>query len=300
MDNPPERIDLDFEHELAELADRLLEAASAGRFAEELSRAKLDLEALEGGLGPTDILRARILFFDLAQVSTSDRGVQARTAVDLLGFVDANAWNSLLSTGRIYDVQQLAGEPECGIELAELLSYSPDEGIRDFAVAELEGAGMRAVASGEDIRSIERLLHAAGARDAAYRLEAARKRTAHNESPVSDVRGSRPTIPYRTIAIAGGHAQLRGAAASVLDPYGVSVVAIPSSQEAVRRERDILHLLNGCDLALLLVRQITHSTSDQVRKTADRLGVPVVFSKAASAVAIERQLLELSRATAKE
>jgi hypothetical protein len=67
----------------------------------------------------------------------------------------------------------------------------------------------------------------------------------------------------------------------------------------VRRERDILRLLNGCDLALMLVRQITHSTSDQVRKAADRLGVPVVFSNAASAVAIERQLLELARATAK-
>lgn len=300
MDKPSEQIDPDLEHELAELADRLLEAASAGRFTEELSRAKLDLEAVEGDLGPTDVLRARILFFDLAQVSTTDREIQGQTAVDLLGIVSATAWDSLLSTGRIDDIQQLASEPEFGIELAELLSYSPDEGIRDFAVAELEGAGMRALASGEDVRSIERLLHAAGARDAAYRLEAARKRTTHTGSPVSDVRGSRPTLAYRTIAIAGGHAQLRGAAASVLEPYGISVVAIPSSQEAVRRERDILHLLNGCDLALLLVRQITHSTSDQVRKTADRLGVPVVFSNAASAVAIERQLLELGRATAKE
>jgi hypothetical protein len=31
----------------------------------------------------------------------------------------------------------LAGDPDLGIEIAELLTYAPDEGIRDFAVAEL-------------------------------------------------------------------------------------------------------------------------------------------------------------------
>jgi hypothetical protein len=299
MDQPPEHIHTDFENDLGKLADRLLEAASAGRFAEELMLAKHDLESVESTLRPTDVLRARVLLFDLAQVSTTDRGIRAETAVDLLSNVDVNAWDSLLSSSRVDDIRQLAGDPDLGIEIAELLTYAPDEGIRDFAVAELEGAGMRALASGEDVRSIERLLHAAGARDAAYRLEAARKRIVHVGSTASGDRGSRPTIPYRTIAIAGGHSQLRGAAASVLEPYGISIVAIPSSQEAVRRERDILRLLNGCDLALMLVRQITHSTSDQVRKAADRLGVPVVFSNAASAVAIERQLLELARATAK-
>lgn len=292
MGDSPSRTDTDFDRDLDDLSDRLLEAASAGRFAEELSLAEHDLEAVEGALQPGDLIRARLLFFDLAQISTTDHSVRAATAVDLLGIVDEHAWNSLLQSSRIEDLRQLAGEPEIGIEIAELLTYAPDEGIRDFAVSELEGAGMRQLASGDDSRSIERLLHAAGARDAAYRLEAARKRSAAAEPPPAGGRPSRSTIPYRTIAIAGGHAQLRGNAASVLDRYGVTVVPIPSSQEAVRRERDILHLLNGCDLVMLLVRQITHSTSDQVRKAAERLGVPVLFSNAASAVAIERQLLE--------
>lgn len=292
MGESPSRTDTDFDRDLDDLSDRLLEAASAGRFAEDLSLAEYDLEAIEGALQLGDLIRARLLFFDLAQISTTDHSVRAATAVDLLGIVDEHAWNSLLQSSRIEDLRQLAGEPDIGIEIAELLTYAPDEGIRDFAVSELEGAGMRQLASGDDSRSIERLLHAAGARDAAYRLEAARKRSAAAEPPPAGDRPSRSTIPYRTIAIAGGHAQLRGNAASVLDRYGVTVVSIPSSQEAVRRERDILHLLNGCDLVMLLVRQITHSTSDQVRKAAERLGVPVLFSNAASAVAIERQLLE--------
>lgn len=292
MCDSPSRTDTDFDRDLDDLSDRLFEAASAGRFAEDLSLAEHDLEAVEGALQPGDLIRARLLFFDLAQISTTDHSVRAATAVDLLGIVDEHAWNSLLQSSRIEDLRQLAGEPDIGIEIAELLTYAPDEGIRDFAVSELEGAGMRQLASGDDSRSIERLLHAAGARDAAYRLEAARKRSAAAEPPPAGDRPSRSTIPYRTIAIAGGHAQLRGNAASVLDRYGVTVVPIPSSQEAIRRERDILHLLNGCDLVMLLVRQITHSTSDQVRKAAERLGVPVLFSNAASAVAIERQLLE--------
>ena len=73
------------------------------------------------------------------------------------------------------------------------------------------------------------------------------------------------------------------------------MVQIPSSREAVRRERDIIGLLQGCDLAILLIRQITHSTSDQVRKVAERLSIPVIYSNALSAVAIERQLLERER-----
>ena len=100
---------------------------------------------------------------------------------------------------------------------------------------------------------------------------------------------------YRVVAIAGGHAQLRGTAASLLRRHGIETVPIPSSLEAVRRERDIVHLLRGCELAILLVRQITHSTSGQVRKAAERLGIPVFFSNALSAVAIERQLLERDR-----
>lgn len=278
---------------LEELAERLLDAAAAGRFSEELALARLVFDTRPDALGEEERFCYRTLFFDLAQVSTADRRLQISVAIDLLAGAGEPAWMAILRTSRIDDLRRLAGEPDMGVELAELLSYAPDPGIRDFAISELEATGMRWLAVGEDSRSLERLLHATGGRDEAYRLEAARKQRAAVPLPALFGRPrSEPNIPYRVIAIVGGHAQLRGAAAAVLERYGVTVVQIPSSQEAVRRGRDIVLTLQGCDLAFLLVRQLTHSTSDQVRKSAERLGIPVIFSNASSAVAIERQLLD--------
>ena len=166
-----------------------------------------------------------------------------------------------------------------------------------FAVNQIESAGMRRWTAVKTRRSFERLLHGVGATDDAYRLESARKHRQTTAAVPSGARpGRQPRIDLRTLAIAGGHAQLRGtAASSAAAGMESQIVSIPSSQEAVRRERDIVRLLQGCDLAMLLVRQITHSTSDQVRKAAERVGVPVIYSNALSAVAIERQLFERDR-----
>jgi hypothetical protein len=283
-----------------ELAEHLLDAAAVGRFSEELAIATRLLEERQNQLDSDVILRYQALFFDLSLVSTTDRRVQAAAGVDLLSVLDDYAWDMVLRTSRIDDLRRLIDEPELGLDLIELLTYAPDAGIHDFATAQLEAIGMQRVLRGEDARSIERLLHAAGARDGAYRLESARKHPAAHE-PADRIgrHGVGATLPYRAVAIVGGHSQLRASAAAVLDGYGVRVVSIPSSQEAVRRERAIMQSLQGCDLAMLLVRQITHSTSDQVRKAAERLGVPVLFSNAASAVAIERQLLDASRTSSK-
>lgn len=284
-----------------DLADRLLEAAATGNAAEQLVSAIQDIDARKAELTVRELLRYRILFFDLAQVSTTDERMQAAIAVDLLSEMDAASWNAILQTDRIEALRRLVAEPEFGLELAELLAYAPDDGIRDFAVSELEVTGIRHLAAGEDSRSIERLLHATGAGDAAYRLETARKRAAQLGLPL---RTKRPSpymrIPFRTVAIAGGHAQLRRSAMAVLERYGMTVVPIPSSSEAVRRERDILQMLQGCDLAMVLVRQITHSTADQVRKAAERLDIPVRYSNAGSAVAIERELLGKGRTDYRE
>lgn len=284
-----------------ELAERLLEAATSGRFAEELVLADQLLEARRDELESGEIVRARVLFFDLALVSTNDRRLQANCAIELLSVLDGDDWAAVLRTNRIDDLRQLTDEPELGLELIELLVYAPDVEVQMFATSRLEAMGMERSMNGLDVRSIERLLHATGASDAAYRLEAARKHRLQRELPSPRaVAPAVPSLPYSVIAIAGGHAQLRTSAAALLEPYGISIVPIPSSREAVRRERDILEAMQGCELVLLLVRQITHSTSDQVRKSAERLGIPVVFSNAASAVAIERQLLERARMDAKE
>jgi hypothetical protein len=286
---------------LKELADRLLEAGTAGRFFDELMLAHQALDTKEHGWTTEEILHARLLFFDLALVSSDDRRLQAMTGVGLLGALDWDTWDAVLGTSRIDELRRLADEPELGLELIELLTYAPDPGLHDAATAQLEAIGIRRSLVGDDVRSIERLLHASGARDGAYRLEAARKiRVQRQHSGTTKLPVEPTRIPYRVIAIAGGHAQLRVSAAAVLESYGVRVVPIPSSREAVRRERGILQALQGCDLVMLLVRLITHSTSDQVRKAAERMGIPVLFSNAASAVAIERQLLEFGQAIPKE
>jgi hypothetical protein len=281
------------------LAEVLLDAAAMGTFEPELDRVRAGIEDRQDALDPQEMFRYRLLFFDVAMVSTDDARVRHETALGLLnGAVQAGepAWEAIRISSRLDDVERLASGGGSGIELLELLAYSPAAGMRAYAVSQIESAGLRALDAGGDSRTFERLLHAIGASADAYRLESARKQRMASNPGDDEGAGADPPAPdFRVIGIVGGHAQLRGTAARLLERHGVETVSIPSSLEAVRRERDIVHLLQGCDLAMLLVRQITHSTSDQVRKAAEKLGIPVIFSNALSAVAIERQLFERDR-----
>ena len=281
------------------MAEWLLDAAAEGNFDQTLVDALTLIEAGQNSLDPNELFRYRMLFFDVAVVSTSDPMIHGQMAEALLAAtidVGAPAWEAIRSSSRLDEIERLALASENAIELLELLAYAPDAGLRAFALSQIESSGMRALDSGSDSRTYERLLHAIGASADAYRLESARKRRMPDDSDEKPGPAAEPTKPaFRVVAIAGGHAQLRGTAAVLLHRHGVGTVQIPSSLEAVRRERDIVHLLQGCDLAVLLVRQITHSTSDQVRKAAERLNVPTAFSNALSAVAIERQLFDSER-----
>lgn len=282
-----------------EVAEMLLDAASSGNFARELAETSASLERRADTLEPLDRFRYSLLFFDLALVSTENQDTQVASAAALLtGAIEAGApaWTAIRSSNRLNEIERLALDGADGLELLELLAYAPDEGMRGFAVSQIESAGMRALDNGIDTRRFERLLHAIGASGDAYRLEAARKqRTALSSEEKGDESTQREPPAFRVVALAGGHAQLRVTAARLLQRHGVVTVQIPSSREAVRRERDIVGLLQGCDLVLVLVRQITHSTSDQVRKASARTGVPLIYSNALSAVAIERQLFESER-----
>ncbi len=282
-----------------ELAEALLDAASTGTFEAALLQARTSIDGLDDRIDPLDLFRYRVLFFDLAMVSTTDQDLRHETASRLLSnAIDCGgpAWTAVRAAGRLDEIERLALIPDSGVELLELLAYAPDPGLRAFATSTIEAAGLRALESGEDSRSFERLLHAIGATADAYRLEAVRKqRQAASPWQRKEGRADETAPAGRLVAIAGGHAQMRGTAALLLQRHGISIVQIPSSREAVRRERDILGLLQGCEFAMLLVRQITHSTSDQVRKAAERLDIPVIYSNALSATAIERQLLERTR-----
>jgi hypothetical protein len=281
---------------LEELAERLLDAAAVGAFDQALSEAQAHFDSRLESLDPVEQFRYRVLFFDLAQVSTTDSLRQLDTAVGLVsGAIEAGdpAWDAILGSSRLGDIERLAMHGDAAVDLLELLAYSPDPGMRGFAVSQIESLGMRALDAEGDSRVYERLLHAIGASPNAYRIEGLRKQqTSSLPADANPVVETASDLDVRVLAIAGGHAQLRGTAGRLLERRGIATVGIPSSREAVKRERDIIQLLQGADLALVLVRQITHSTSDQVRKAAEKLGIPVVFSTALSAVAIERQLFE--------
>ena len=281
------------------LAGELLDAAAMGDFERELARIRATIEARRDELEPLAVFRYCVVFFDLAMVSTLDPLVRFETAAGLLsGAIEAGqpAWEAIRRSNRLDEIERLTLEQAVGVELLELLAYAPDAGMRGFAINQIGSSGMRALDNWDDSRSFERLLHAIGATEDAYRLESVRKQRLTNSAAAREHRGPSNSLnpAYRVVALAGGHAQLRGTAARLLQQHGIETVPIPSSREAVRRERDIVRLLQGCNLVMLLVRQITHSTSDQVRKAAERLGVPVVYSNALSAVAIERQLLEFA------
>jgi hypothetical protein len=282
-----------------ELAGTLLDAAAATDFAQALDDARASIEAQHDALDPLQRFQYEMIFFDVTMVSTTDSLIRAACAEALLtSAIEAGApgWEAVRSSSRLDEIERLASESDARLDLLELLAYAPDEGMRGFAVNQIQSAGLQALESGNDSRTFERLLHAIGASADAYRLESVRKQRmpgalgGHELAPTK----SRTSV-YRQVAIAGGHAQLRMTAATLLQRHGVETVLIPSSLEAVRRERDIVHQLQGCDLAIVLVRQITHSTSDQVRKVAEKLNIPVIFSNSLSAVAIERQLFDSGR-----
>ncbi len=276
------------------LGEELLDALALGTFAATFAEARSIIDLAAEQIEPGELLRYRLVLFDVALVSLGRSDAVLDCAVDLLTAVIETgemAWLEIRDSSRRNDLERLATPGDAGFELLELLAYVPDTGMRSFAISQMVSAGLRSIDAGEDSRRVERLLHGIGASAQAYRIERLRKeRAAGSTAGGTSEAPQPPVLPYEVIAIAGGHAQMRATAARLLARHGIRVVPIPSSREAVRRERDILQSVQGCDAVLVLVRQITHSTSDQVRKAAERLGVQVIFSNATSAVAIERQL----------
>lgn len=272
-------------------ATRLLNAAAAGAFEDEWRRLLDELDADQRQWPPSRQFEVHRLVFDVASAAGIDDAVTRDIARELLASVSlagSAGWEICRLWAGFSDMVRLV-ERSDDLELLELLGYAPAAEARAVVVGRLAALGARQAHAGSDTRSVERLLHAFGSSNEAYRLEDVRKQTTRQERSVSQ--RVEPGIPYRVVAIAGGHGQLQRMAAELLARHNVRVVGIPSSREAVRRERDVVAILRGVDAVVLLVRQITHSTSDQVRRVAGKLNVPVLVSPARSAVAIERQLL---------
>ena len=184
------------------------------------------------------------------------------------------AWLALAAENGFERTQQALTSTDDELLIAEQLAYAPRAtSWHLLGVATLERIGMYEV---ERSRIAERLLHGLGETEAAYRVERARKRITRAPQPDPLGAMTNPTAAHtgQRIVLAGGHPALRSAVARHIEGRDGRVREIPSKFEAVRRDRQISQLVASSDLAIIIIRQIAHSTSDQVKRAAIRTGVP--------------------------
>jgi hypothetical protein len=161
-----------------------------------------------------------------------------------------------------------------------------------LGLAAIERIGTQSARSS---RTAERLLHDLGEREAAYRVEAHRKRMGSRGragSSTSEESEKVDSLADMQIVIAGGHPGLRKAASRSLVRRGATAREIPSHYEAVRREREMQQIIAGSDLVIVIVRQIAHATSDLVKAASRKTDVPMVFAWTPSVAGIMRAVME--------
>lgn len=216
-------------------------------------------------------------------------------ALDLLAaatLADEPGWALVRSPVRWDAIEAAFVAPSDRIDLLEQESFAPPAtGIPATVVGQAQAFAQERLRHGDlaCAREAERLLHLTGHRDIAYQLEAERKRLTRARSRVWST--TRPTHRPRRlqIVVAGGHPELRRLARADLDQLNLaSVRAFPSSWEGNRQGRHAREAIDGADLAVVIWRQISHSTSDQVTTAARALSVPVVWADTPTISSIRR------------
>lgn len=260
------------------------------------------LQAIEQRLtfGPAgedfaETLQWSLLLFD---ERCSENVYPARTEVAALLLLetvagDATAWNLITAASRWQKFESILATSPNQLDLLEPMLFAPAESpAGNFVRHQLRLLGLQQTGDWDMSRRIERLLHIFDCQEIAYEVEHARKAAAIvPDRPGEHFPQPDPPLAGLRVLVAGGHEALRTALARDLARSGVRVVrALPSRQEASRRERDVSDLMRSIDVALVCVRQIAHSTSDQVKRAGARLGVPVVLSRAASPTSLRRDL----------
>lgn len=240
-----------------------------------------------------DLLNEAVTRYETADAAGHQR-LASEIGLEILEFAaesgSPNLWSSLAAGGLLRRIEAGASGPASLLDLLEQESYAPPEtGIPAMALVRAEGTGHAWAHDPAVARTAERLLHAAGDPAAAYRVERSR-RDANRDR---DRRRASATpdrfLTGRIVVIAGGHAPLRARVASMLRSAGAADVReIPSAKEGNRVQRDIDATVAGADLVVVVVRQMAHSTSDQVRLAAEKAGVPLVVAESAGTTGILR------------
>jgi hypothetical protein len=219
----------------------------------------------------------------------------SRAALQLLEAAAAagpQGWDLVLDPTRRSALDGVLLDPSIALNALEQFLYAPPQtGLPAQALLNIEEFGCRHAADRDLSRAAERLLHAFGDPAAAYRVEACRRAIALPAAPTQAAPPAARQPPRRllTVTIAGGHPALRSLARRDLETIGVADVReIPPAWEATRHGRAIQATLGGSDLVVVIGSQIAHTTFDQVRTAAVRLGIPIVTTPSATMGAIHR------------
>lgn len=244
----------------------------------------------------TPIERARWLArrFDSLPFETD---AAREAALDLLGSAtmagDAG-WAIVQVPSRRARIDLVLREPDAQIDLLEQEALAPVEtGLPSTVPGRALAFGRQMAAQGDlaCVREAERLLHVLREPQLAYLLESERKhRAAWLSPPDSTSLKSATHRPDRlTVVLAGGHPPLRQMARRELDELNLaSVREFPSAWEGNRQGRHARDTIEGSDLAVVIWRQIAHSTSDQVMAAARAHSVPVMRADTPTVSAIRR------------
>ena len=245
---------------------------------------------LEWTIGRYDAIRA--------EPSSHEAAQQASAAIDLLASsAAARSWRAVLN--RRSDLEAVLRSPSQRLDLLEQLVYAPQStGLPASAAAEIEALGHRSAIEGdfEQARAAERLLHGIRQSAAAYRIEGVRRRAnvARSGSPTD--KWSDGDFDGLTVLIAGGHPPLRRMVSVDFRRSGATGIhEVPSKWEAVQSGRSVQDRMAGSDLAVLIGRQLAHSTADQVRTAAARYDVPLARAETAGVASIRRAALGARR-----
>ena len=234
-----------------------------------------------------------------------DAMIQREAALDLLAaatMAGEAGWALVQEPERRARLDAALSEPGAQIDLLEQESFAPAEtGLPATVPGRALAFGRLMAARGEfsAVRDAERLLHVLREPQLAYLLENDRKRWGagfRNELTAPQV------IPMPngrlTIVLAGGHPPLRRLARHELDEMDLADVReFPSAWEGNRQGRHARDTVEGSDLAVVIWRQIAHSTSDQITSAARSLAVPVVRADTPTISAIRRAVTDFQEST---
>jgi hypothetical protein len=257
------------------------------------------IERMEPSWEPREQFPWRTALFEAAiQAEPVERLTDLAAAIfETAAAGSSELWDRLLSGKLRAEIEPLLTQAETAMPILEQWLFAPDAtGLRGEALARIEAIGSGYGADPDSVRAAERLLHAAGEREAAYRVERAHAASnlAHPRTPSA---ADAPAARGLNLTLVGGHPALRSMSRRDLLGDGArNIREIPSAWEGARVERSIVATMSGSDLAVVIARQVAHATSDQVRKVGQRIGVPIEIAQAASVGSIRRAVERFSSA----